>query len=94
MIVECPSCGTKNRLSDTFHAERIYRCGSCKAAICPPLLKPERQNASGGDRPKPGTVVGQSYQNDSGAREINSGQEPKEGKTPCLIRSQFSVPTN
>jgi hypothetical protein len=33
MIVECPSCGAKNKLSDVFRAGRIYRCGSCKSAI-------------------------------------------------------------
>ena len=35
MIVECPSCGTKNRLSDPLHAGHTYRCGCCKANIEP-----------------------------------------------------------
>ncbi len=33
MIVECPTCGTKNRLSDALLAGRTYRCGSCKSVI-------------------------------------------------------------
>jgi hypothetical protein len=36
MIVECPTCGTRNRLSDELRVGRIYRCGACKASIqCP-----------------------------------------------------------
>jgi len=43
MIVVCPSCGAKNRLSDAFHAGRTYHCGSCKTAIDPPSVTREEQ---------------------------------------------------
>jgi hypothetical protein len=33
MIVECPTCGIKNRVADAVGAGRTYRCGSCKVII-------------------------------------------------------------
>jgi hypothetical protein len=33
MIVECPTCGIKNRVADALGAGRTYRCGSCKVII-------------------------------------------------------------
>jgi hypothetical protein len=40
MIVECLSCGSKNRLPNVFHSNGTYRCGSCKAPIGPTSVKP------------------------------------------------------
>lgn len=43
MIVVCPSCGTKNRLTDEFHGRRVYWCPSCSTFLDHPLACPEAQ---------------------------------------------------
>jgi len=73
MIVECPSCGTKNRIPDDFHAARVYRCGSCKGTISTPSEKPEKQD-----------FVWQSCQTEFSAGKTATGQERKQGKHHCF----------
>lgn len=49
-IVECPNCGTSNRLDYPPKESGTYRCGSCKAAIDPKRVG-SSDRLPGSDRP-------------------------------------------
>lgn len=45
MIVECPSCGTKNRIPDPPRKDSKYRCGSCKRTMEIPYTGSAKQQS-------------------------------------------------
>ena len=49
IIVECPSCGQKNRLAYERVADTV-RCGKCKTALTPPAAPLEIQGSADFDR--------------------------------------------
>jgi len=40
LVVECPSCGSRNRVSLTAAENKAPVCGRCKAVLPPPSMKP------------------------------------------------------
>jgi hypothetical protein len=56
MLVECPACGTKNRLPDVQSVGRAYTCARCKAMLQPPRDESQdsrlRQPDSKSQRPR------------------------------------------
>src|SRR5665213_3184886 len=49
IVVECPSCGQKNRLAYERLADTV-RCGKCKTALTPPAAPLEIQGSADFDR--------------------------------------------
>lgn len=51
-MVECPTCGTKNRIPDRPREDGIYRCGSCKETLTISTTGQEKAPVVGGQPPK------------------------------------------
>ncbi len=68
MIVECSTCGTKNRLPDSPKVGRAYHCAFCKTAIEPPEAAPEQVVEGNAEGPS-SQVWETSYSNDSDISE-------------------------